>query len=58
MSEMKLSDTVFNLPWNSDLVHQVVVAMTLPTPGRPRPTPRQEAGQRGRPEALEAERFG
>ena len=31
MSEMKLSDTVFNLPWNSDLVHQVVVAMTANT---------------------------
>ena len=28
MSEIKLADTVFNLPWNSDLVHQVVVAMT------------------------------
>ena len=28
VSEIKLSDTVFNLPWNSDLVHQVVVAMT------------------------------
>ena len=28
VSEIKLSDTVFGLPWNSDLVHQVVVAMT------------------------------
>ena len=28
VSEIKLADTVFNLPWNSDLVHQVVVAMT------------------------------
>lgn len=27
VSEIKLSDTVFNLPWNSDLVHQTVVAM-------------------------------
>lgn len=26
--KIKLSDTVFGLPWNSDLVHQVVVAMT------------------------------
>ena len=31
MSEIKLSDTVFDLPWNSDLVHQVVVAMTANT---------------------------
>ena len=31
VSEIKLSDTVFNLPWNSDLVHQVVVAMTANT---------------------------
>lgn len=28
VSDIKLPDTVFGLPWNSDLVHQVVVAMT------------------------------
>lgn len=26
--KIKLSDSVFSLPWNNDLVHQVVVAMT------------------------------
>lgn len=31
VSEIKLSDTVFGLPWNSDLVHQVVVAMQANT---------------------------
>lgn len=28
VSEIKLSDEVFNLPWNSDLVHQATMAMS------------------------------
>lgn len=28
VSEIKLSDSVFNLPWNSDLVHQATTAMS------------------------------
>src|SRR5436853_159052 len=26
--KLKLSETIFNVPWNADLVHQVVVSMT------------------------------
>ena len=42
VSEIKLADTVFNLPWNSDLVHQVVVAMTANKRTTVR-TPKEEA---------------
>ena len=56
--KINLPESVFGLPWNSDLVHQVVVAMTgnRRTPGRSHQNKRRS--QRRRPEALETEGLG